>query len=520
MGKPKRDHRAESHSRAPLPLIAGGIGLVAVVLVVWWVWSRTPADPADSVTRSGEGVASTTGTGAAPIVDPDANVVIFLIDTLRADRLGAYGYPQATSPHMDALATRGVVFEQCTAPAPWTLPSVVSLLTSTFVCEHGVIVDRQKIRDEMEPLAARLKRAGYTTAAFYANSYAGPMTGLDRGYDHHQSVRAADGDTVGPWLDQVGSGRFFLYVHNIEPHNPYAAPDRHVRRFGQVGTETKRMVQERMLGYRKLTRVDFAAGQNVGTTDNTAAQEETMGAIAALREDIDVLYNAAVRQADERVGSVIQALKQRGQWENTLFILVSDHGEEMGDHGGWQHDQSVYEEMVHVPLIVRFPKSRFAGRRVEQVASLVDVAPTILAFIGRDDLTSGFRGRNLLPRIQTREAPGADEPAVTSMRINRKKFFAPYRRTRGEINVVVRQDSWKGIWNAEVPGFELYNLAADPTEQSDLAGSQATIAASLRDFAQQWLQTCGIPSDDVAPGGLEGLDAETLENLRSLGYIE
>ncbi|MFQ5490931.1 MAG: sulfatase, partial [Phycisphaerae bacterium] len=345
------------------------LGVAALGLFAWAGWMASkPVEPSDPDQADDAQVESAT----------QPHVVIMLIDTLRADRLGVYGYGLTTSPNIDALAGESVVFEQCSAPAPWTLPSVASLLTSTFVCEHGLTVDKQKLAGGLIPLAERLKPLGYATASFFANFYAGPLSGLDRGYDLAKSVRFAAGAEISPWLDTVPSRPFHLYLHNIEPHNPYNAGDRFVQPFGQVLADDKELVKQAYLAYRRLTRADYAAKRRVGTTDNTSEQDAAMARLASIKPTIDVLYDAAVRKADFRVGRIIDLLKRRNLWDNTVFILTSDHGEELGDHGGWLHDQSVYEELLRVPLMVHFPGGRFAGRRLAESVSLIDVMPTIL----------------------------------------------------------------------------------------------------------------------------------------------
>ena len=502
-------------------VIVPGLAILALGLIVYAVWlAQSPVEPRDLGSGPPDSAASASADSeAAAATGP--NVVIFLIDTLRADRVGAYGYDKPTTPRLDALAAEGVVFEQCSAPAPWTLPSVVSLLTSTFACEHRVLVDGQRIAPSLEPLAARLKKMGYTTASFLANPYAGPMTGLDRGYDTCQNVRFVDGKLIDTWLDTAPVDRpFHLYLHNIEPHNPYHAPARLVQRFGSVSEETKQLVKERYLGYRRLTRVDFAARCPIGTTDNTADQTEAMRQLDALKPEIDILYDAVVRHADVRLGSVIDVLKRRGLWDNTLFVATADHGEELGEHGGWQHDQSVYREMVHVPLIVHFPGGRFARQRVKEVVSLVDVMPTILEAMGRPELAGGCRGVNLLPAIEGRGLPQAAGYRPTSIRINRKKHYRPYQQTRGDLNLVIRRDNYKVIWNVEPQTLELYDLSIDPFERSNLTEQYSDLAGSMERFARAWLDRCGSDTADQPAARLEDLDEQTLENLRSLGYVE
>ncbi len=491
------------------------IVLCALVLAVGaWVLLRPPGSDA-----SGTGASTATRETASAEATPP-NVVIFLIDTLRADRLGTYGYGSPTSPHMDALAEEGVVFEQCGAAAPWTLPSVVSLLTSTFPCEHRVLVDGQRVAQSIKPLAERLKEAGYTTASFYANAYAGAVTGLDRGCDVSRSVRYTDGRSADAWLATIGKGPFFLYAHNIEPHNPYNAPDRLIQHFGAADAEVKKRVMRAYLDYRKLTRADFAAKRPVGTTDNTAAQTRALQALDALKPQIDVLYDATVRQADARMGGVIAALKRRGLWDNTLFIATADHGEELGDHGGWQHDQSAYEELLRVPLVVHFPRGKHAGRRVREAVSLVDLMPTILDAAGKNDLAVDCRGTSLLPLLEGGQLPSRDEFLVTGLRMNRKKYYRPYKQSRGDDNVVVRQGTLKGIWNVEVDGFELYDLQNDPLEQNNLFDRRAELAAAMTEYARSWLERCGRGVVEGEPLHADEMDDETLKSLRSLGYVE
>jgi arylsulfatase A-like enzyme len=447
------------------------------------------------------------------------HVVIFLIDTLRADRLGTHGYVRRpTSPRIDALAREAVVFEQACAPAPWTLPSVASLLTSTFPCEHRMLDNRRRLSPALEPLAARFARLGYVTLGLYANALVGPSYGLDRGYAALQPTLSADGEQVGRLLDAHPRRPVFLYIHNIEPHTPFEYAPPHTDGFRDVSARVREMIRTRYMLYRRATRVDFAENRPLGTTDNSDRQRRQMAALTAMRREYNELYDAAVRVADDRVGSVIDELKQRGLWEDTLFIVLSDHGEELAEHGGWLHDQSVYEELVHVPLIVRFPHGRHAGRRPGQVVSLVDVLPTVFDWIGAREAAQGARGRSLLPLIRGQEPAEDTGLVVPAMRWNTKKYYRPWKESRGDINVVVRRGMWKGIWNVEPQALELYDLAEDPGERHDLSGANPELAAEMRRFAAEALESCrahAVRSTEQADP-----DEETLRNLRALGYID
>ena len=447
------------------------------------------------------------------------NIVILLIDALRADRLGVYGYSKPTSPNIDALAAESVIFEQCNAPAPWTLPSVVSMFTSTFPCEHGVVVDGQKIQETFDPLAVRLKKAGYRTCAFSISAYAGSMSSLDRGYDNYYKGRG-DGTVLEQWLENVPSKPFYVYIHNGEPHNPYAAPKKLVQLFGSEASEFQSMFHKLSFKYRSLTREDYAAGRPLGTTDNTIMQQQIMKSLNKMKDQIDIMYDAAVREADERAGSIIETLKRRGLWDKTLFILTADHGEELGDHGGWQHDQSVYEELIHIPLIVHFPKGQYSGTRVNDVVSLVDLVPTIFGYFGGTDLVTNFSGTNLMPFIKGVSSRNPKDFVITAMRINRKKYYRPYKEKRGDTNIVVRQNSWKGIWNDEIGTIELYNLAEDHSEKVDISKDQIRLAGKMRDYARTWFSAHQEGKIEMGTGGLKEIDEDSLKILRSLGYVE
>ncbi len=454
----------------------------------------------------------------APGAVREPNVVIFLIDTLRADRLTVYGYPKPTSPRIAALAARSVVFDDASSAAPWTLPSVTSLELSEFACDHGVLVDAQRIADAADPIAAKMQRAGYATASYFQNPYAGPLSGLDRGFEQYRQLDAhAGGQTVAGWLGGLRGRPFFLYLHNIEPHDPFAVPMRYVRGLGDVTPEARRQFREDAMAYRHATRVDFAERRPPGTTDNTAEQDRLIASMNANKPAIATMYDAAVKLADERVGAVIDVLAKAGVWDDTLFILVSDHGEEMDEHGMWQHDQSVYEELLHVPLIVHFPHDAYGGRRIGRPVSLVDVVPTILDYLRRP-ADPGARGQTLMPLVRGDGEDAGDAIRVVGMRDNRKKYYRPAAERRGDVNVALRQGTWKGIYNASVNRLELYDLAHDPGETRDLSATEPARATELVAFARTWLDECRSRSAPARPPA--EIDDAVRRRLQALGYVD
>lgn len=455
----------------------------------------------------------------APQAEPP-NIVVFLVDTLRADRLGIYGYDRRpTSAKLDHFAAESVVFDNAYATSPWTLPTVASMATSGFSCAHGVVDDRRKLPAGMATMAEHLAEHGYLTMGLYGNAYAGPSFGLDRGFEHYTYSRRNNAEKVEPLLDLAATdGRpFLLYIHNMEPHGGERFQGEQPASFDPaVPKEFRETLLARFDAYRKLTRRDFARSQPLGTTDNTTEQQAELDYMDRHFEAHDVLYDGAIRLGDRRFGSVIDLLRTRGLLDNTVVVFLSDHGEELGEHGGWQHDQSVYEELIHIPLVIRLPAAANAGRRVDSIVTLVDVAPTLLALAGVPDPGTAHQGRDL-GALMAGEAGSEEEgPIVVAVRDNKKKYFAPWKIERGDLNIALREDALKAIVNVEVGTVELYDLETDPGETDDLADRRPGEAARFADFAATWLARCGTGAE----GATSDLDEATLDRLRALGYVD
>lgn len=446
------------------------------------------------------------------------NIVLFVIDTLRADRLGVYGYDKPTSPHIDALAKESVRFARADSPAPWTLPSIVSMMTSTYPIEHRVVASGQAVDPSLPVLASYLKGLGYTTTSFYANEFAGDSTGMTRGFDRAELVHHTGKSRMASFLEaRSDSAPFFLYIHNVEPHNPFElrVSEQYIEPFGAVSYSNRLKMLDLYTEFRNTTK--SAQRNREAGSEKQAALLEKLHAMKS--STIDTLYDASVRLADARVGEVIEALKRAGAWDNTLFILVSDHGEEMGEHGGWQHDQSVYPELVHVPFIMKFPGRLHAGQVRPEAVSLLDLMPTVLDVLGALPESETMRGTSLLPAIlEAAPTPPKTQTRLTAQRINISKYYRPFKVQRGDINIVLHHGPWKAIWNVEHDSVELYNVTEDPANHKNVANGHPELVRMLRDAARERFGDVTL-EDFKQTGERRPLAPDQRKNLEALGYL-
>jgi len=407
-----------------------------------------------------------------PAVPPGAvrpNVIVILVDTLRRDRLTPYGYARETSPEIARrLAGAGTVMEDAYSQAPWTLPSVVSMMTGRYPGELlGVDMSAYGIPAGVLTTAERLARAGYETAGFLANPTMHVGAGFERGFrtfyappaDVEWLRRHADdlNRHALPWIAayQDRDRPFFLYLHYIDPHDPYDNPD-------VVGNRSPFEGE-----YRGPVAGDWVHGIYTGKLVLSDPARDVA--------HLSALYDSEVHYVDRAIGQVLASLRPE-VLANTLVVLTADHGEELFDHGGWKHGQTLYEEQIHVPLIWRWDGHIPAGRRLAGTVRLLDVAPTLAAAAGAA-ADPGWEGLDLLPAL-TGAAPLAERPAFAEglssgplraaavlgrlklMVFNRQERFAPGDELQAH------------LWQQDLGRLarvELYDLARDPGERHNLA---------------------------------------------------
>jgi arylsulfatase A-like enzyme len=293
-------------------------------------------------------------------------VIIYLVDTLRADHTGPYGYARDTTPALNAFARDAVVFETAVSQASWTKPSVASLMTSLLPGQHRAVQLRDPLDPKLNTLAKRLEEKGYATGAAIANSviYA-EGTNFDQGFDFYAGLHgphnrpsklveaAAVVDAALSWLDARRGFPTFLYVHTMEPHVPYSPTPPFDRKF-----------------------------EPFATPDHPATDPRTDFKEPLDRERMIARYDGKIAYGDQEFGRFIRGLKERGIYDRAFVIFLADHGEEFEDHGQWLHGRSVFDELIHIPLIIKFPGGANAGRRIKPQVQEVDVLPTILASQG------------------------------------------------------------------------------------------------------------------------------------------
>ena len=462
---------------------------------------------------------------AAPVQDapPPAHVVFVLIDTCRADKLGMYRSDRQTTPFLSKLAEDAVVFERCRSQAPWTKPSMAALLTSRYPSELGITDLLQQLPDKWTLFPEVLAAAGWHTAGWSTNPLMGErLSNYAQGFEEFvesfdinrgDPIRFASGaaakvtERVVPWLETAPADRpTFLYVHVVDPHEEYEPAPEHLEVFADpTQQEAYREAWQALL----RTRPPLP-GLHVTQWNFDQAKVDSAWFI---EHGLD-LYDADLRACDAALEELYGAVTEA--WgDDVLFVLTSDHGEEFFEHGGTSHGFSLYDELLHVPLMIRWP-ARFEGRRVNADVRSIDIFPTLCELLGVE-APRGLRGRSLVPLLEG----GALEPLPTFGELVEDAGSRALGEPMGIAHAVV-DGKWKLIRNLRTPlrrprpNLELYDLATDPGEQRDVADEHPEVAARLAELVERWTAASlglAAPSLNAAD-----VDPEVLAQLEALGY--
>jgi arylsulfatase A-like enzyme len=428
-------------------------------------------------------------------------VLLIVIDTLRWDHIGAYGYERDTAPAIDALAAQGVRFERAYATAPWTMPSVASMITGLYPSGHGVKTVKSGVPMSLHTLAEILGERGYQAAAVVSSRLLinKREKGFAQGY-HIYEKRHARGhghiSTEGVTDDAIrilelfaAEGHWFLlFVNYFDPHFNY--------------------LPHRDVGF---------APERVGRLDGRQGIEELREMVSGFSDEelrfLRDLYDEEIRHTDAGIGRLLTRLEELGLAEDTLVVLTADHGEEFRDHGWIGHTETLYEELMRVPLVIRMPGARRVPRVVEAPVSLVSLTPTILDLLGIDIAEFDFHGSSLAPWVLGRGDPEPDSPVVEV------DFVLPGDPPSGKrtLKKGIVDERFKLIRDDESRRIELYDLDADPGERRNLAEERPELRDRLLRELDARLERAARAAVAVPE---RHLAEEEVKALRELGYID
>lgn len=455
-----------------------------------------------AVALLGAASCGTTQDGDAP-----PNVIVIIMDTARQDHFSCYGYDRPTTPNLEQLCTEARRFDRAYSTSGWTPPAHASLFTGLYSAAHGTTQEKVTLGKDLTTLAEVLAANGYHCVGISENPMLARNRGFDQGFAEYHEIWKLDDAEENHALAQFRSslaardpGRpFFTFINFIEPHSPYNSSQQFRTRF--VTDARQRIVGNRWPKY------------TLGEVRFTAAQLDHLRA----------LYDAELLYVDDLIGKIIRDLKEQDLWRNTVFVVTSDHGENFGDHGLVDHVFSIHETTTHIPLIAYFPGAFAPDSRCEDPVQLVDIFPTVLSLAGID--TGPYPNQG----IDLRDA-GAEQERVVFCEYyfpeQALSVFTPLQRRSKELDrykrrlaSVIRGDM-KYIRGSD-GNHELYDLAADPKERTNLAAREQSreIVAELDRILKDKMEEYSVPgpADEVA-APVE-MDEKTKKVLRSLGYV-
>ena len=450
--------------------------------------------------------------GAATAAGALPPIVWVTVDTLRADHLSLYGYQRPTTPNLDAFAKDATVYTSCVAPGPSTWMSVPSLLSSLSPYRHGGVTETRRVPEQIDMLPELLQRLGYQTIGQSANPWVSDRYGMAQGFDDFRlyntdnelllydvmklAMRVAPWDlfrvreylppfAIVPFGRLVDEARgllathdaahpLFLYMQPVDPHGPYQAPLRFVPDAGS------------------FTRTDYVSYWNL-KRGVPIRPRQLDGLIA--------LYDGAIAYTDAELGRLFRILRKAGLYDQAMIIVTSDHGEQFFDHGLWRHSNSVYQSLLHIPLVIKYPGQR-QGSVVREPVGGIDIMPTVLRALGEG--CPSCEGRAL-------QTAGAGDPPPLFTYLMGKQELRPMIRS-------VMAHGWKLI-QSRTPGDvsdRLFNVDRDPREQDDQLVQHNDIAAYLAGLLDRYQEKAG---PTLVAHAISLKPAET-ERLRALGYVQ
>jgi arylsulfatase A-like enzyme len=406
-----------------------------------------------------------------------SHILVIVYDTLRADHLGCYGYQRNVSPNIDLLASEGLLFENAVSLSAWTKPSIATLFTSLSPSDHGVGLFKSVLSDTYPVMARELQQAGYATYGFSYNALISSTFGFDRGFDVFHLIEQQQNlsntrlifEKALQYFD--ADKRQFFFIHVSGGHGPYIAPEWAIARVAAHVSPEIIQRQKSPLGPKMWYRFD--------------SPEEL--------EQLQALYDAKILAEDAHLGWLMNALLERGIFHTALIAFVSDHGEAFDEHGAMEHGTYLFQEEIHVPVLLHGPN--IARQRRTEIVGLHDIAPTILRAVGRD-VPPGFQGSDLL-------SPVAPDRTI------RLREFSESPGEQDWFGVIA--EAHKAIWNRS----RIESLLFMDWRKDDFSLNMAAERPEL--FTE--LQKLDHTEQTIISEKTE-LDEKTVKSLRSLGYVE
>lgn len=450
---------------------------------------------------------------AGEISNRRPNVFIYLIDTLRAGHLSCYGYSRQTSPHIDAFSTTGILFENCFAAASWTKPAVGSILTGLYPNKHRAEDKKDRLSSDVMMLAEVLKAKGYGTIHITPNVNTSKEVNFNQGVDfytfsrggshidnfyHSSEYLNSEFKEILAHNPSLKDKPLFAFLHTVDPHDPY--------------TPKKPFL--------KFKRNDLEKGrEKLGIPDYIRLRKNNQGLSVDDIDYIKSLYDCEIFHNDYYFGRFIHILKENKLYENSIIILVSDHGEQFDEHHSLFHGSSIYNEEIHVPLIIRFPGAEQANSRIHTYISQVDIFPTILDYLGIE-VPARVDGVSL---FKSMKQPEIRRSLFIKQELNRSKddksnFIGIINCSSKNKHIISYEDQYF----IHASDIEQYNLQEDFFERINLF-RQATIfqfnsAKFVADYFLKQMETHRFTEEKKLD--LKKLDSKKLEQLKTLGYIK
>lgn len=444
------------------------------------------------------------------------NVIIIVMDTVRQDHLSCYGYKRDTSPNLDQLKRGSRIYYNAYSTSCWTSSAHASLFTGLYPIVHKTTQENWRMSDRLKTLAEIFSTSGYETVGIVENPMLSKYFNFDQGFSmYHETWIRSYKDRIIKWFTNENSAfilfkrtlkkrdkrkPFFMFINFIEPHSPYNSSQQF---YGKFLSDRSLQCEENMVRRYFLGKIFFN-------------QHEL--------QHLNELYDAEILYVDYWIGKMIDELKKRDLWNNTIFIVTSDHGENIGDHGMMDHIFCLYESTIKIPLIIHYPQLFPCNSEDYNIVQLTDIFPTLLKIVGIDTKKYYYQGCDLLERNLKEEKIGFYEYYYPKQVI---EYFREPDRENARLKKYKRRlravimNNLKLIWGSD-GNHELYDLAKDPDEKDNLIDKKKYLKEKqelinmLRNMVSKYDQNTNDYSNSMEN---KAIDKNTMEALRSLGYV-